>query len=203
MDLTMKKLIAISIASASIGLFQHTALMAFPFSPKDSECQWLRKDGTHVGTLYECQVEYDSSGFIIYMKWDDGEASAIGRTAGWRRVGENCFYHQQDGDNYRICDQRYSDSTDLREASLCLDFLRQGHPLKQRKPVIERAYIETIEGDLTKKQFSKRVNDDIESAKERLRPYVDDNTFHIFCSMRLKSAWDLVYKYTGIDYRKN
>ena len=38
------------------------------------------------------------------MKWDDGEATAIGRTAGWRRVGRNCLYHGQDGDKYRICD---------------------------------------------------------------------------------------------------
>ena len=106
MGLTMKKLIAVAAISSSISIeiFQEAAVIAFPFFPKDSECQWLRKDGTYAGTLYKCQVEYDSSGLIIYMKWDDGEATAIGRTAGWRRVGRNCFYHGQDGDKYRICD---------------------------------------------------------------------------------------------------
>ena len=101
----MKKLIAIAAISSSIsiGIFQE-AVIAFPFFPKDSECQWLRKDGTYAGTLYKCQVEYDSSGLIIYMKWDDGEATAIGRTAGWRRVGTNCFYRGENGDIYRICE---------------------------------------------------------------------------------------------------
>ena len=102
----MNRLLAIAAISSSlaIGIFQQSAAMAVPYQPKDSECQWLSKDGTFAGTLYKCQAEYDSSGLIMYMKWKDGQATTIGRNAGWTRVGKNCFYHSHDGEKYRICD---------------------------------------------------------------------------------------------------
>jgi len=105
MDFKMNRLFAIAAISSSIaiGTFQQAAVNAFPFNPKDSYCQWIKKDGTNAGTLYKCQVEYDSSGLIIYMKWKDGEASAIGRTGGWGRVGKNCFHRVMESNLYRIC----------------------------------------------------------------------------------------------------
>ena len=53
--------------------------------------------------------------------------------------------------------QKLFDGVELRVASLCLDILKEGHPLKQRKPVVDMAYIETLDYDLTKEQFQENL----------------------------------------------
>ena len=97
--------------------------------------------------------------------------------------------------------QKLFNGVELRVASLCLDILREGHPLKQRKPVVDMAYIETLDYDLTKEQFSREFTSSTKTAKNWLKPYIENDTYHTYCSESLKSAWELVYKYTGIDYR--
>ena len=96
--------------------------------------------------------------------------------------------------------EKYSDRVDLREAAYCLDFLREGHPLKERKSAIDKAYVDAFEYNMTKKQFAKKFANDNEMAKERLRSHLLDDTIHTFCTRRLKEAWELVREYTGIDY---
>ena len=98
--------------------------------------------------------------------------------------------------------QRMFDGIELRVAALCFHFLKEGHPLKQRKPVIDTAYVETLDRNLSKQQFSKEFAYTDKMAKKWLKPYIEDNTFPAYCSSTLKSAWESVYKYTGIDYRK-
>ena len=96
--------------------------------------------------------------------------------------------------------EKYSDRVNLREAAYCLDFLREGHPLKERKSAIDKAYVEAFEYNLTKKQFRNQFNIDNNSAKEALQIHVGQDTIHTFCTRRLKEAWELVREYTGIDY---
>ena len=96
--------------------------------------------------------------------------------------------------------EKYSERVNLREAAYCLDFLREGHPLKKRKSAIDKAYVAAFEYDMTKQQFAKKFAIDNESAKEGLRIYLDKDLIHTYCARRLKEAWELVREYTGIDY---
>ena len=71
---------------------------AFPFNPKSKECN----DGRPSGKNFPCLVEFDSSGRVIWMKWENGEASAIGRSGGWNIHNRYCF-SSSESTTYIIC----------------------------------------------------------------------------------------------------
>ncbi len=71
---------------------------AFPFNPKYKVCD----DNSTAGKGFPCLVEFDKAGRVLWMKWENGEASAIGRSVGWNTHNRYCF-SSSESPKYIIC----------------------------------------------------------------------------------------------------